>query len=131
MKNMLLAALLAASALAASAQDKHNVRLAEPADGATVASPFTVRFEVSGMKVAPAGTAEPNTGHHHLLIDHEPIKKGEEVPFDKTHLHFGAGQSEAKVTLPPGKYKLTAQFADGDHHSYGEAYSQTISITVK
>ncbi len=32
-------------------------------------SPFTVKFGVKGMEIAPAGTDEPNSGHHHLLID--------------------------------------------------------------
>ena len=31
----------------------------------TVTSPFTVRFGLRGMGVAPAGVTNPNTGHHH------------------------------------------------------------------
>src|ERR1700751_1648607 len=38
-------------------------------DGDTVTSPVTIRFGLSGMGVAPAGTEAPNTGHHHLIID--------------------------------------------------------------
>jgi hypothetical protein len=37
-----------------------------PGNGATVTSPFTVRFGLRGMGVAPAGVTNPNTGHHHL-----------------------------------------------------------------
>lgn len=38
-------------------------------DGDTLTNPVTIRFGLSGMGVAPAGTVKENTGHHHLLID--------------------------------------------------------------
>ncbi len=83
------------------------------------------------MQVKPAGDMSEGSGHHHLLINHEPLKAGESVPFDETHLHFGKGQTETELKLAPGKYKLTLQFANGAHQSYGPAAAQTISITVK
>jgi hypothetical protein len=116
---------VAAGALAQS------VSFVEPADGATVTSPFKVKFAVSGMEVKPAGDMTANTGHHHLLINAEPVKAGESVPFDATHLHFGKGQTETDVTLPPGVYTLTLQFANGAHQSYGPAGSKSIKVTVK
>ncbi|PHV07052.1 rod shape-determining protein RodA [Janthinobacterium sp. BJB412] len=108
-----------------------TVSFAEPVDGATVSSPFKVKFAVSGMDVKPAGDMGANTGHHHLLINADPIKAGEVVPTDATHLHFGKGQTEAEVKLIPGKYTLTMQFADGAHQSYGPGLSKSIKITVK
>lgn len=108
-----------------------TVAITEPADGATVSSPFKLKFAVSGMAVAPAGEMKAGSGHHHLLIDVGPMAAGQTIPADTRHLHFGKGQTEAEVTLPPGTYKLTAQFADGAHQSYGPALSKTISVTVK
>jgi hypothetical protein len=36
-----------------------------------------------------------NSGHHHLLIDvNDPIDPKEPIPQDKSHLHFGPGQTE-------------------------------------
>ena len=107
------------------------VMLLEPADGASVSSPFKVRFGIKGMTVAEAGEILANSGHHHLLINQAPIAKGESVPFSDRHLHFGKGQTEADVKLAPGIYKLTAQFANGAHQSYGDAMSRTITVTVK
>ena len=107
------------------------VMLVEPADGATVSSPFKVRFGIKGMTVAEAGEILPNSGHHHLLINQAPITKGESVPFSDQHLHFGKGQTETEVKLAPGVYRLTAQFANGAHQSYGAAMSRTITVTVK
>jgi hypothetical protein len=108
-----------------------SVFLLEPADGATVSTTFKVRFGVKGMAVAPAGAIVADSGHHHLLINQMPVPKGESVPFDDQHRHFGAGQTEAMITLPPGQYKLTAQFANGAHQSYGAPMSSSIRITVK
>ena len=92
---------------------------------------FKVRFGVKGMAVAPAGEIIADSGHNHLLINQMPVAKGESVPFDDQHKHFGAGQTEAMITLPPGQYKLTSQFANGAHQSYGAPMSSTIQITVK
>ncbi len=103
----------------------------EPANNATVLTTFKVRFGIKGMEVAPAGDIVANSGHHHLLINLDAVPAGESVPFSEKHLHFGKGQTETDVTLPPGVYKLTAQFANGAHQSYGPAMSQLIKITVK
>lgn len=108
-----------------------KVFFVEPKNGAVVTSPFKVVFGVSGMVVEPAGEIKPDSGHHHLLINTGPIKEGETIPADETHLHFGKAQTETEVTLPPGKYKLTMQFANGAHQSYGPKMSKTITVTVK
>lgn len=108
-----------------------SVSLLEPADGSTVSTTFKVRFGVKGMTVTPAGAIEADSGHNHLLINQVPVPKGESVPFDDQHRHFGAGQTEATITLPPGQYRLTSQFANGAHQSYGAPMSSSIQITVK
>lgn len=107
-----------------------SVTIAEPYNGQTVKSPFKVRFLVNGMTVAPVGTMTANTGHHHLLINLDPIPAGVVIPTDDKHLHYGQGQTEAMVTLAPGTYRLTAQFANGAHQSYGQSMSHTIFVTV-
>jgi Domain of unknown function (DUF4399) len=120
--------LLAGCATPAPSQ---SVSILEPADGATVASTFKVRFGVKGMSVAPAGEIVANSGHNHLLINRTSVPAGQSVPFDDQHKHFGAGQTETMVTLPPGQYTLTSQFANGAHQSYGSPMSSTIRVTVK
>lgn len=116
---------------ASTNEPMQNVSIVEPADGAVVSSPFKLRFGIKGMMVAPAGTMLADTGHHHLLINLDAIPAGTVVPFTEGHMHFGKGQTEAEITLPPGTYKLTAQFANGAHQSYGKSLSQTITVTVK
>jgi len=108
-----------------------SVNFVEPKDGAIVSSPFKVVFAVAGMEVVPAGEMRTNTGHHHLIINAESIPEGTVIPFDDTHKHFGKGQTETEVSLPPEKYKLTMQFANGAHQSYGPQLSKSIEVIVK
>jgi Domain of unknown function (DUF4399) len=103
------------------------------ADGAVVSSPVKVKFGVTGLTVKPAleDIENKNAGHHHLLVNLDSLPEGQAIPFTDQHIHFGKGQTEADVILPPGRYKLTMQFANGAHVSYGKRLSQTISITVR
>lgn len=102
-----------------------------PADGDTVKSPVTIEMGVEGMEVKPAGEMVENTGHHHIIIGPAGIDEGTQVPKDEKHIHFGKGQTEAEIELEPGEHKLTLQFADGAHLSYGDVGATTITITVE
>jgi hypothetical protein len=125
------AVLLLASCATKPAFPPQSVYFIEPKDGATVTSPFKVAFGLNGMALEPAGEIKANSGHHHLLINLPPIAAGQTIPVDGTHLHFGKAQTEAEIMLPPGNYKLTMQFANGAHLSYGPAMAATINVTVK
>jgi len=102
-----------------------------PANGAKVKSPFKVVFGIKGMEVKPAGAIVENTGHHHLLINKMHMNEGEVIPADDKHIHFGKGQTEYELSLEPGEYVLTMQFANGAHQSYGPLMSSTIKVTVE
>jgi hypothetical protein len=120
-----VSAVLAMAAFAAFAQERARPRSPAPAgvtlsfvdlrDNARIASKATIRFAITGMEIAPAGTARRNAGHHHLLIDTALPALGQPIPSDFNHLHFGGGQSEAEVLLPPGRHTLQLLFADHDH----------------
>jgi Domain of unknown function (DUF4399) len=125
------AVVLAMTGCASTMSPSQAASILEPANNATVPTTFKVRFGVKGMDVAPAGDIVANSGHHHLLINLDSVPTGESIPFTEKHMHFGKGQTEAEVKLPPGVYKLTAQFANGAHQSYGKAMSQSITVTVK
>jgi hypothetical protein len=100
-------------------------------DGDKVKSPVIVDMGVSGMEVEPAGKIDKGKGHHHIIIDGSYVEKGQMVPKDETHLHFGNGQTLDTLQLSPGKHTLTLQFANGVHQSYGKDWSKTIAITVE
>jgi hypothetical protein len=108
-----------------------KVWFSEPSDKAEVTSPVKFVMQVEGMTVKPAGTPEEGTGHFHILINKEAIAAGQVIINDEFHKHYGKGQTEDSVELKPGDYRVTLQFADGAHVSYGSAWAQTISIKVK
>lgn len=131
MKKTLLALCLGSLLAGGAAQAAERVYFVEPVNGATVSSPFKLRFGVEGMALAPAGDMTPGTGHHHLIIDGAAVPQNEVVPTDDTHRHFGKGQTETELTLPPGEHTLTLQFANGAHQSFGAAMSSSIKVLVK
>lgn len=106
------------------------VKWLEPADGAKVKGPVALRFEAVGIKTEPAGAVTAGSGHHHVIIDATPPRKGRPIPADAQNLHFGKAQTEATIELSPGQHQLTLQFADGLHRSYGPQLSATITIEV-
>ncbi len=126
-----LLALGATNSLAAPADAR--IYFIEPADGQTVSSPVAVKFGLSGMGVAPAGTVRANTGHHHLLIDVEQLPALDKpVPSDQNHRHFGGGQTETQLELAPGTHTLQLLLGDATHTPHSPAVlSEKITITIE
>jgi hypothetical protein len=84
-------------------------------NGETLPPKATIHFGLRGMGVAPAGSDRENSGHHHLLVDTELPPLDQPIPNDFNHLHFGAGQTEAEVSLPPGEHTLQLLLGDKGH----------------
>lgn len=109
-----------------------------PEEGATIAGDGADGFVTVGLEmgaenieVGPAGEVVAGAGHHHVIIDADSPAAGVAVPADDSHIHYGTGQTEAKIRLAPGDHRLTLQLADGLHRSYGPALSTTITVHVK
>ena len=147
MRKIVIAAAMAALCLSSAASVAENkspegarVYFINLQDGQTVKSPFKVQFGLSGMGVAPAGVEKENAGHHHLLINRPPLGKGEggaqelenNLPADENHRHFGGGQTEVMLELPPGKHTLQLVLGDMNHIPHSPAVvSNVITITVE
>ena len=134
-RSLLIAGLLtAAGAHAAgrtSAPEGAKVYIVSPKDGDTVAQTFTVHFGLSGMGVAPAGVDRPATGHHHLLVDMDELPPLDQ-PMSADIKHFGGGQTEAELTLPPGKHTLQLLLGDMNHVPHDPpVLSDKITIIVE
>jgi hypothetical protein len=110
-----------------------EVSIVSPKDGATVPQTFVVKFAVENIALAPAGDATKNTGHHHLLIDVDKLPAaGQPIPNDANHLHFGKAQTQAEVTLPPGKHTLQQEMGDSGHMPIDPPIvSEKITVNVK
>ena len=104
-----------------------------PQDGAVIKGGFSCRFGLRNMGVTHAGDDFANSGHHHLLIDvNEPLDSNEAIPQDKTHLHFGTGQTEARIELPPGKHTLQLVLGDAKHFPFKPpVVSKKITVFIK
>ena len=85
------------------------------------------------MGITHAGDDFQNSGHHHVLIDvTEPLDVKEPIPQDKSHLHFGAGQTEALIDLPPGKHTLQLVLGDAKHYPFDPPLvSDKITVTIR
>ena len=129
-----MAASLTAALPTYAAGTKNSVYFSNVKDGDTVPPKFTYKFEVTGYELSPAAAGlKEGTGHHHVIIDGPKafVDKGEAIPFDATHKHFGKAQTEGELELEPGKHKLTLQFANANHESYGKEFAKTITVNVK
>jgi hypothetical protein len=124
---------VAAQAARTKAPAGASVYIISPKDGATVSSPFVVQFGLKGMGIAPAGVEHANTGHHHLLIDvTEMPDMSKPLPATDHIKHFGGGQTETELTLPPGRHTLQLVLGDATHTPFDPPIvSPKITITVK
>jgi len=128
---------LSASAGTSPSPDGARVYFVNLSDGQSVTSPFKVVFGLKGMGVAPAGVDNEvfkHIGHHHLFIDTSMTDEIAEngIPFDDSHKHFGKGQTETSLDLPPGKYRLRLVFGDPYHVPHKPVVaSEEITIRVR
>lgn len=103
-----------------------------PVDGETVGRELVVRFGLSGMGVAPAGSLVANTGHHHLIINADLPPAGLPIPADEQHIHFGGGQTETTLRLEPGSHTLQLMLGDHSHIPHDPpVVSERITIHVE
>ena len=101
-------------------------------DGDKIETPYLVKFGLSGgWGLAPiAKAARAKSGHHHLLINRPlPLNFKEALPFNDQYIHFGKGQMETVLTLPPGTYTLRMLLANEKHLPHF-VYSKPTTITV-
>lgn len=108
------------------------IGFANLSDGDVVPPGYSVRFTISGMGVAPAGTQIDNTGHFHLLIDLPELPPMDQtLPATEHIVHYGNGQTETTLDLPQGEHRLQLLLADWAHVPHDPpVMSQAITIVV-
>ena len=102
------------------------------ANGEKIETPFLVKFGLSGgWGLAPISKGiGGKSGHHHLLINRDlPLDFKQALPFNEQYMHFGKGQMETVLNLPPGNYTLRLLLAD-DKHLPHFVYSKPLVVTV-
>ena len=99
-------------------------------DGGVYETPLVVRFGLSMRGLVPAGKVAGRAGHHHLLVNQDlPLDFKKPLPFTDKYIHFGKGQMEMVLNLPPGRYDLRLLLADQGHIPYF-VFSKPLNITI-
>ena len=99
-------------------------------DGASIETPFLLKFGLTGIGISPIVKPVKGTGHHHLLVNRElPMDFSKPLPFNDQYIHFGKGQMETVLNFAPGKYTLRLVLAD-EKHIPNFVYGKPITITV-
>jgi hypothetical protein len=128
---LLLSSLAVSSALESAAPAGAKVYIISPANGETVSSPVTVKFGLLGMGVAPAGFDKAGTGHHHLIINGKTLP-AMGLPMGADVMHFGGGQTQKSIELPPGTHTLQLIMGNFLHIPHNPlVVSEKIVIEVK
>ncbi|MGY0399789.1 MAG: DUF4399 domain-containing protein [Ostreibacterium sp.] len=123
-----------ANELVSTSPANAKVYIISPKDGQTVAQTFKIEFGLSNMGIAPAGINIKNTGHHHLLIDTDvkSLDFAKTIPSTKKVIHYGGGQTEAEITLAPGKHTLQLLLGNYVHLPHDKpVFSKKITVIVK
>ncbi len=110
-----------------------SVEIVQPADGAVLDSgPVLVVMEAEGVTIAPAGTMDTGTGHHHLIVDGD-VDWTLPIPNDPgVHYHMGLAQTDFTLEeLSPGEHRIIAVVADGVHIPLDPPVSDTITVTIR
>ena len=109
------------------------VYFVSPKAGETVSETFTISFGLKGMGVAPAGVENPQTGHHHLLINLKELPKMDApLPATDNIKHFGGGQTETTLTLPKGTHTLQLLLGNHLHIPHNPpVLSEKMTVTVE
>jgi hypothetical protein len=116
------------------APDGARVYFTNLQSGDIVSNPILIHFGAGGVEVTEAGDQTPGTGHHHLLVDTTvaDVDLDYPIPNDETHIHFGMGQTETTIELPPGDHTLQLLMGDWTHIPHDPPIaSDVITITVE
>lgn len=110
-----------------------SIEIVEPVEGTEVAADgFVIQLAASGVRIVPAGTDEPGTGHHHILIDVEAPGPGQPIPSTEGYIHLGQAQTEHRVSeLGPGWHRIIALLGDGQHMPHEPPVSDTVNVFVR
>jgi hypothetical protein len=112
-------------------QDPVGVEILAPMPIAFRGDSITVQFGAFGATVVPAtGTRVEGEVHHHLFVDVDVTPEGEPVPKREGIYHVGDGSDSVRIAVAPGRHRLIAVLAWGDHVPVAGASRDTITIEM-
>jgi hypothetical protein len=110
-----------------------TVSITSPAEGDTVSgSAVHVTLDATGIEIAPAADARPETAHHHLYLDVDFPQLDGAIPMGVAGVvHLGQAQKEYHwENVPPGSHRIIAVLADPGHLPLKPWVTDTVNFVV-
>ena len=110
-----------------------TVSITMPVEGDTVSgSAVHVMLDATGIEIAPAADARPETAHHHLYLDVDFPQLEGSIPMGVTGVvHLGQAQKEYHwENVPPGSHRIIAVLADPGHLPLKPWVTDTVNFVV-
>ncbi len=112
-------------------EERVGVEILSPMPLAIMGDSLRVLFGAFGATVVPAtGSRVDGEVHHHLFVDVDVTPEGEPVPKSEGIYHLGDGADSLWIALAPGRHRLIAVLAWGDHVPVTGASRDTITIEM-
>ena len=111
-----------------------SVRILEPTEGTAVEGPdIRVALDIGGMEIRPAGDQTPNSGHHHLYLDHDLTDPTLPIPaIPGAVIHLGDGSAEYVFEgVGSGEHRIIAVVGDFAHMPVQPWVVDTVFFTVR
>ena len=111
-----------------------TVSITSPAEGDTVSgSAVHITLDATGIEIAPAADARPETAHHHLYLDTDFPQVETAIPAGMAGIvHLGQAQKEYHWEgVTPGPHRIIAVLADPGHLPLKPWVTDTVNFVVK
>jgi hypothetical protein len=110
-----------------------TVSITSPAEGDTVSgSAVHITLDATGIEIAPAADARPETAHHHLYLDVDFPAVETAIPMGATGVvHLGQAQKDYHwENVSPGPHRIIAVLADPGHLPLKPWVTDTVNFVV-
>lgn len=102
-----------------------------PTEGMLAGDTVHIQLGAEGLKiVAATGKRVEGEAHHHLFIDTDPTADTVMIPKNDAIRHLGTGADTISLVLTPGKHRIIAVAAWGDHVPVAGAVRDTVMVEV-
>jgi hypothetical protein len=127
----LLLPLVACTPAKPPATTEARVFFVAPAEGMQAGDTVRIQLGAEGLKiVAATGQRVEGEAHHHLFIDTDPTADTMMIPKNDAIRHLGTGADTVSLVLAPGKHRIIAVAAWGNHVPVAGAMRDTLMIEV-
>lgn len=111
-----------------------TVSITSPSEGDTLTgSAVHITLGSTGIEIAPAADARPETAHHHLYLDTDVPESEAPIPMGMTGVvHLGQGQTDYHwENVAPGPHRIIAVLADPGHIPLRPWVTDTVNFVMR